>query len=240
MLFAAVLLLSFVPFLIIVHALVGRSATTKVIRRFGLTGNAADAASAALAPPGATSGAVNGVGWVLFVLSGVAAAAAIQELYERAFNVERRGIKDTHRRIIWLLFLIACGGLVSWASPTVLALGGPVLLGAIALIGLIAFWWLTMWILLAGRVSWRELFPSAVATATCWLGMSIVFRLTMSDTVVSNYRRYGDVGVVLALMSYLIAVGVVIVLGAILGVVWRQWRARAGAGERPGTSEPSR
>jgi membrane protein len=49
----------------------------------------------------------------------------------------------------------------------------------------------------------------------------------MSSTITSNYTKYGDIGVVLALMSYLIAIGVVIILGAILGVVWRLRRTTA-------------
>ncbi len=60
MLFAAVLLLCFVPFLLIVEALAGRSGTTRLIRRFGLTGEAADATSAVLTSPSTTSSAVTG------------------------------------------------------------------------------------------------------------------------------------------------------------------------------------
>ena len=78
-----------------------------------------------------------------------------------------------------------------------------------------------MWLLQAGRVSGRELFPSALATAICRLAMSIVFKLTMSSTIVSNYAKYGALGVMFSLMSFLIAVGVVIIVGAIIGLVWR-------------------
>ncbi len=95
------------------------------------------------------------------------------------------------------------------------------LLALLALIELTGFWWLTMWLLLAGRIAWKDLFPSALATAVCFLGMSLVFRFTMSSTITSNYAKYGSVGVVIALMSFLIAIGVVIILGAIVGVVLR-------------------
>jgi membrane protein len=50
----------------------------------------------------------------------------------------------------------------------------------------------------------------------------IVFRLTLSSTIVSDYRKYGSIGVVFAIMSLLIAIGVVIMLGALLGVMWRE------------------
>ena len=51
-----------------------------------------------------------------------------------------------------------------------------------------------MWLLLDGRLGLRELFPSALATGICWLGMVIVFRLTLSGTIVSSYRKYGSAG----------------------------------------------
>ena len=70
-----------------------------------------------------------------------------------------------------------------------LAAGGSVLLAFVALVALTGFWWVTMWLLLAGRISWRELFPSALATAICWLAMSVVFKLTMSSTITSNYTK---------------------------------------------------
>ena len=221
MLFGAVLFLCFVPFILIIEALAGRSAATRLIKHFGLTGEAADATSTLFTSPSTTSAGITGLSYVVFVLSGIAAAAAIQELYERAFDLETRGLKDTPRRLVWLGILVGCAALASWAGPTVHAAGGPVLLAVLALIAVTGFWWFTMWLLLAGRVSWRELFPSALATAICWLAMSVVFNLTMSSTITSNYKKYGDIGVVLALMSYLIAIGVVIILGAIIGVVWR-------------------
>jgi membrane protein len=221
MLFGAVLFLCLVPLILIIESLAGQSATTRLIRRFGLTGKAADATSTVFTSPSTTSAAITGLSYVLLAFSGIAVAAAIQELYERAFDLETRGIRDTPRRLAWLAILLGCAALVSWAGPSVHAAGGPVLLAVIALGSLTGFWWFTMWLLLAGRVSWRALFPSALATAICWLAMSVVFNLTMSSTITSNYKKYGDIGVVLALMSFLIAIGVVIILGAIIGVVWR-------------------
>jgi membrane protein len=233
MLFAAVLFLCFLPFVIIVQAFAGRSAATSLVRRFGLNRAAADAVSSVVTSPSATSSALTGLSYVVFVLGGLAAAGAIQELYERAFGLAPRGLKDTHRRLVWLAGLVAIAALASWAGPSVRSTGGPVLLGAVALIALTGFWWLTMWLLLGGRIAWRELLPSAIATAIFWVGMSIVFRLTMSSTIMSNYAKYGAIGVMLALMSFLIAIGVVIILGAVVGVVWR---ARRTSGAKTGSA----
>lgn len=224
MLFASVLLLCFVPFLIVANALTGRSTVTGMIRRFGLNHQAAADVSHLFTSARATSSTVSGAGYVLFVLGGIAAATAVQDLYERAFGLPARGMRDMLRRLVWLAIVVGLGVLAGWAGPAVHSAGGPVLLAVLALVLLTLFWWFTMWFLLAGREGWRELLPSAIATAVCWVGMQLVFRVIFSGTVISDNQKYGPIGVVFALMSWLIAIGVVIILGAVIGVVWRERR----------------
>jgi len=175
-LIAATLLLCFFPFLIVANALAGRSTTNQLARHLGLNKQAAADVSKLFTSTTATSNAITGTAWVFFILGGIAAATAIQELYERAFEVDARGLKDMPRRLIWLIVLVACVVLAGWAGPPLRNAAGPVLLGVIGLILFTAFWWFTMWFLLAARITWRDLFPAAFATAVCWLGMSVVFR----------------------------------------------------------------
>jgi membrane protein len=222
LLFAAVLLLCFIPFLLVLQSLAGRNEASGFIRRFGLTNEAAHAVRQALTSPAATSSAIDGFSWVFFIVGGIAAAAAIQELYERIFEVKGRGFRDTPQRIAWLALAVGAAFLSASAQPWLHSVGGPVLVAFAALIGGTAFWWFSMWLLLAGKMGWRALFPSALATGICWLGMEIVFRQTLSGVIVSDYKKYGSIGVVFAIMSLLIAIGVVIMLGALLGVVWRE------------------
>jgi membrane protein len=110
------------------------------------------------------------------------------------------------------LFLSALVG--PWARA-----GGPVLFGIVILVAFTGFWWFSMRFLLAGRIPWRRLFPSAVATGLCWLGMVAVFSAVFSGMVISSYNRYGPIGIVFDIMSNLLAIGVVIILGAVLGIV---------------------
>jgi len=59
--------------------------------------------------------------------------------------------------------------------------------------------------------------------------MEVVFSFFISGMVISENKEYGPIGIVSALMSFLIAIGVVIVLGAAVGLVWQErglsWRA---------------
>ena len=234
MLFAATLLLCFFPFLIVANALAGRTAVDTLARHVGMNKQAAAEVSKLFTSSTATSNAITGTAWLWFVLGGLAAATAIQGLYEQAFGLQTRGMRDMPRRLVWLAVLVGAGALAGWAGHGLRDAGGPVLLAVIGLAGLTAFWWFTMWFLLAGKIPWRDLFPSALATAICWLGMVVVFSIIFSGMVITDATKYGSIGVVFALMSWLIAIGVVIILGAVVGVVWRERGQSVTAESGPG------
>ena len=95
MLFAATLLLCFFPFLIVVSALAGRSVVHTLARSTGLNSEAAADAGHLFASPAATSSAVVGTAsMVFFVFGGIAAATALQEIYELALDLPHRGMKE--------------------------------------------------------------------------------------------------------------------------------------------------
>jgi membrane protein len=233
MVFAATLLLCLFPFLIVVSALAGRPAAQSLTRYTGLNAQAAADIGHLFASSAATTSAVVGtasmVFFVFFVFGGIAAAAALQEIYEQAFDLPHRRIKDLPYRLAWLAVLIGASLLSGWAGPGLRHAGGPALLAVAGLVWATGFWWLTMRILLAGRISWRALFPAACATGVLYVAMQTVFSLVFSAMVISDEHTYGPIGTIFALLSYLIAIGVVVILGAVAG---RAWHERS-----PGTSE---
>ena len=177
----------------------------------------------------ATASAVVGTAsMVFFVFGGIAAATALQEIYERAFDLPHRGMKDILRRLAWLAVLIGASLLTGWAGPGLRHAGGPALLAAAGLVWATGFWWLTMRMLLAGRISWRKLFPAACATGVLYVAMEVVFSLVFSAMVISDDNKYGPIGIIFALLSYLIAIGVVVILGAVVGLVWQERSSRPG------------
>jgi membrane protein len=232
LLLAAVLLLCFLPFLLVLGSVYGRNDASGFIQRFGLTGEAAQAVRQALTSPTEPSTAVNGLSWVFFIVFGIATAGAIQELYERVFAVNGHGLRDVPRQVVWLAAALGMSFAGAWTQPWLDQVGGIGLVGIAALPAATVFWWFSMWLLLAGQLSWRDLFPSALATGICWLGMVIVFRLTLPSSIASDYKKYGSAGVIFAVMPLLIAIGVVLVLGALLGVAWRERREHP-PGEQP-------
>jgi membrane protein len=225
MVFAATLLLCLFPFLIVVSALAGRSMAAALARFTGLTGQAAADVGHLFAPTAATAGAVTGTAsMVFFVVGGIAAATALQQIYERVFDLPHRRVADLPRRLAWLALLMGTLLLTGWARPGLRHVGGPVLLAAAGLVWATGFWWLTMRILLGSRVSRRALLPAACATGVLYVAMEVFFSLLFSAMVISNDATYGPIGIIFALVSYLIAIGVVVILGAAVGLVWQDRR----------------
>lgn len=219
MVLAGTLLLCVFPFLIVLSALTGRGAASSFSRRLGLNPQAAGDLGDLFNSAGATSGTVTVITLVLLVLFAVAGATVVQQLYERIFDLDPRGVRDLLRRLIWVGLVVGWLFLSGLVGPSVRA-GGPVVAGIVILVAFTGFWWFAMRFLLGGRVPWRRLFPSAVATGLCWLGMVAVFSATFSGMVISSDHRYGPIGIVFDLLSYVLAVGVVIILGAVAGIVW--------------------
>jgi membrane protein len=221
MLLAATLLLCAVPFMLIAAALAGRSVVSALSVRLGLSQQAAADVGHLFTSSSATSNAVTGLSWAFFILGGIAAATAIQRLYQRVFGQDPRGPRDTPRAVIWLALAVGWTALGTAVAPGFYATSPEM-------------WWnenipanivlccFTMWFLLAGRVSWRRLVPCAVATGAFWLGMLAVFSVIFSGMVISYDQKYGPIGVVFGLMSFFIAIGVVIILGAAVGLMWQE------------------
>ncbi|MEV7776107.1 hypothetical protein [Kitasatospora sp. NPDC086791] len=218
MVLAATLLLCAVPFLLVVSALAGRSAVAGLTSRLGLSPQASADVGHLFASSSATSSSVTGLSWVFCILGGLAVAVSIQQLYQRVFQLPRQAW-DRLRALVWLAAVVGSLALATLVGRTFHA-KQPVLWWIISVVACVGFWWFTMWFLLGGRIAWRRLVPCAVATGAFWTGMLVVFHFTFSGMVVGNEQEYGPIGVVFTLMSFFIAIGVVIILGASMGMMW--------------------
>jgi len=167
---------------------------------------------------------------LLMSLAGtVAVALSIQGIYEKVFGHEHaRGPWNVLRCFAW----VACGGALLIADDALAKQlerlpGGLVLEGLETFISLALFFWWTMHFLLRGRESWRRLRPAAVATAICWIGFGVFSSFYFSGSVVSDYQLYGSIGIVFDIVTWFIAAGAVITLGAAAGAVWERRRRPA-------------
>ncbi len=221
--FAALLLLAFLPFIIVVSSLAGRDAATGIARHLGLNHEATMLVGQVFNPASKTAAVLNIRGILFALLGGIGTAGTLQVIYERIFDLPSRGMKDFHRQLVWIAVIVGAAALGGFVGPHVRSVpAGPVLLGLLSFVFVSALWFFTMWLLLGNRVPRRKLLPPAVATGAFWLGLGIFSKFFFSNTIIGDYREYGSIGVVFGLMSWLIAVGVVIILGAVVGIVWEE------------------
>ena len=138
-------------------------------------------------PPGCSSS------WAVVLL-----AVAIQELYERAFELDRRGIRDMLRGLIWLAVLVGCSVLVGLGWARAAQRGRPGLARGHRPGGIHRLLVVHDLVpaggtdLLAGPVPGRRRHGRVLG------GHEAVFSVVFSGIVTSDDEKYGPIGVVFA------------------------------------------
>ncbi len=170
----------------------------------------------------------------------LAVARSVQAIYEGTFEqTHARGAWNLLRCFVWvagLAGLLILDGEIS--RPLRNGPGGPLMLGLVDFILLTFFFWWSIHFLLTGKNSWTRVGPSAVVTAIFWMGLGLFASFYLSSTLVSDSRLYGKIGVVFTLVTWFIAIGAVITLGAVVGAVWQRRGSRR-EDEDPGVAERS-
>jgi membrane protein len=225
-LFGAALLLSVLPIVILLSAFATTRIDDDVARNMGLDRQGSQDISR-LFTSAQVSFNISVLIALLMSLAGtIAMGISIQQIYEKVFGHKHaRGALNALRCFAW----VACvGGLLiadaAISKPVEHAPGGSVLAGLADFASLALFFWWTMHFLLAGRESWRRLRPAAIATALFWIGFGVFSSFYFSASIVSDHRLYGPIGIVFDIVTWFIAVGAVITLGAVAGVVWETRR----------------
>jgi membrane protein len=223
MLFGAGLLVSLLPLVILLSAFASQRIDDDISLRLGLDRRAAGIVDHLFTSAPATLNAATGTSLVFLIAGMLAVASSLQQIYEKAFRQDHRGIRDVGRLLTWIVMLCLAVLLESLAERPVssAAAGGwlaPPLTAAI----MAPFFWWTMHFLLVGRVRWRTLLPSAVITGVFYGGLGVFSRFYFSGTIISDSKTYGTIGAIFGIMTWFIAIGAVIILGAVAGVVWEE------------------
>jgi membrane protein len=219
-----------VPLLIVYTSLVsratGRDFADQLIQIFGLSGSSATDLRRAFAPAGEVQSEVSAFGVLLLVVSALSFARALQRLYQLAWDRPSLGLKATKWGLIWLALVIA---IVTLRPPIVSGLDGVVRLAVslgIAGVG----WLLAPHLLLARRVAWRRLVPTALLTSAGMTGLAVCSAVWMPRTVATSAEQFGVIGVAFAMLSWLVGAGMVLVLAASGGVVIDEYRVNRRGG----------
>jgi membrane protein len=184
----------------------------------------------------ATLNAATATSLVFLVFGMLAVASSLQQIYEKVFGQDHlRGVGELSRLLTWIAVL--CGAVVaeSLAERPVSTVAGGGWLAPLVTIGIMTpfFWW-TMHFLLAGRVAWRTLLPSALVTGVFYGGLGEFSKFYFSSTIVSDSKTYGTIGAIFGIMTWFIAIGAVIILGAVAGAAWQDRRSHQIQDQRVG------
>src|SRR5262249_51733081 len=174
MLFGAGLLVSLLPFLILLSAFASNRVDDDIALRLGLKRQASGVMAPLLPSAPATLNAA-AVTSLLFVAAGtLAVAGSLQQIYEKVFGQEHRGLRGAYRLLIWVVALCLVVALETVAGrPVRDAWAGAGLVELVTFAIWAPFFWWSMHFMLASRVPWRRLLPSAVFTGAFYVGLGV-------------------------------------------------------------------
>ena len=234
---SSIALASFVslfPLLLVAIAVIGfvssgdSSFASSLIGELGLRGSAADTVQDAIATAEGSRRAASIVGIVGLLSSGLGVVGSLQNGLNAAWQAKGRGLLDRLVALRWLLgagflFLVtaALGPLLRWAPGPV----KPLTIVAGLAITTVLFIW-TYHSLGNSNVRWREHLPGALLVAVGFEILKVVGAIVIPSAVARSSALYGSLGVVFAVLAWLLLYGRLIMYGAVLNVV----RYEAGAG----------
>jgi len=175
----------------------------------------------------AVRGASTVFGSLFTLLSAYAWPTALQRGYEIAWGVTSLGWRGLWRPLVWLIAFVAAGTVLlvlprtgiadPWRTILLLVLWTPVIF--------VWSWW-TQHFLLRGAVGWRPLLPGAVAMTVGLVGLRAFAALWLSHAITYNSQRYGPLGIVFMLLTWLTALSFVMLGGPVLGAALHERRAQ--------------
>jgi membrane protein len=240
--FGASFLLSVLPLIILLSALANSRVDDNIATRLGLNREGSHIVDTLFRSSHTGFNFGVAVALVLSLLGTIAVARSVQRLYQQVFeHLDDRGWSNVLRCFVWALAAAAEVYVDAVISRPLRDLpAGRVFLGLGNLVIVTALFWWGIHFLLRGKEPWRRLFPAALATGVFWVGLGAFASLYFSSTLVSDSHLYGAIGVVFTLITWFIAMGAVITLGAVVGHTWVIRRAPAAvvtSGHTDGTTQ---
>ena len=221
---ASLILMCFLPFLIVLSAAAGRDVRRSIIVRMGLNDQAAVAVDELISSgrTAVTTLSVFGGAWLVLGAFGI--SATLQGWYRRVYEQppSHGTAKILAYQAVWFTGYLTYLTVQVLIGRQVSPLGDHVLIFVTEFVFAVMFWTFSPYLLLLREIGWRVLLPGGIATGICLTGLSVFSAQLLSASIVSADKNYGPVGVVTALLSYVIGFGVCIHLGAVFGRMWNE------------------
>jgi membrane protein len=219
-----------IPLLIVYSAVTSKASGSdfadRIIDAFDLKGASAANVQQAFAPSDTVQSSVSSLGAVILVFSALSFTRALQRLYQFAWEQPSLGMRAAKWGLIWLAIIV----LAVTVRPLLLAPvhGLTLVVVSIGISGLL--WLITPYVLLARRVPWRRLAPTAVLTGVGMTALGLASAIWMPHSIATTAGQFGTIGIAFALLSWLVGYGLVLVVmaagGVVIDVRVREYRER--------------
>jgi membrane protein len=198
----------------------GTDVAGKIIHGLGLNGDAGLAVRSTLKAAEHSRKATSVVGLVTLLWSGLGLVNGMQYGYDQVWQVKERGMKDKAVGMVWLfgaavLFVGAAAAttVVGWLPGVVAPIGIVV-----GLLGNFGLWLWTAKVLPNRDVGWKALIPGAIFGAIGLEVLKALGGILVPRMVASSSALYGSLGVVFAILGWLLFFGRLIIYSAVLNV----------------------
>jgi len=198
-----------------------------ITAELGLTGQAARVITDSVNAAQKSRGLASIVGVVGLLWLGTSFALVVANAFDAAWRVPGRGLRDRAWGLVWLLGAAALLGIagLATASWNLLPTAFAPLVVVISLASNAALWMWTSWILPNREVGWRILLLPALLAAVALEVLKVAGAYIVPRYVERSSELYGTIGVVFAILLWLLVLGRVVVYLAVIEA-WRAERTR--------------
>jgi membrane protein len=196
--------------------------------QLGLSGQAARLVHRAVDSARRSRGVATIVGVLGLAWTGTSLAVVVADAYNAAWQVERRGLLDRVVGLVWLVgsgVPIAAGAAATALFSVLPGFFAPVVVVVALATNAALFIW-TSWVLPNRRVPVRALVPAAALGAVALEALKVLGAYAVPHLVARSSEIYGTIGVVFALLAWLLVFGRVVVYVAIIEA--RNWERAHG------------
>jgi membrane protein len=231
--FAFQAFVSLFPLMLVAVAVVGfvsangsTDPAARIIRELGLTGDAASSVRDAVTAAEDSRQATSVIGLLGLAWSALGLVAALQFVFNQVWQVEARGVKDKAIGVAWLAGAALL--FVAGAAATTLLRWLPGQLKPLTLVLSVAvsvvLWLWAFRVLPNAKVPWRSLLPGAIFGAIGFEVLKTLGAIVVPNMVESSSQLYGTLGIVLAVLGWLLFFGRLVVYAAVVNVVLHEDR----------------
>ena len=218
----------------------GRSTADRIIDRYGLSGEGADAVTDIFAAPSGTSTSFGLIGLLFLMIAVLSFSRGVQRLFEQTWELKPLSVRNTVNGLLWiggLLLYSAISGVIHLAfGRSSLDLTADLIAAPVTA----AFLVWSGWILSAKRIGRRDLLAFGVLGSVLLAIYSIGAAVYVPHLFSTYATRYGVIGAVFAMISALFCVMVVLVGSAAAGREVRDELERIRRGQRPAEDDVRR